>query len=184
MTHSAVARRYARGLMQAVLQLDLDQQGPEAVADDLARLAGTIAEFSTLERLVVNPAVDNDDKAAVLSEVADRIGCGDVTGRLLDVLADNERLDRLSAIVAAFRTLVDEHQGIIDATVTTPAPLGDAEVTDLRDKLAGATGRTVRLNARTDPELLGGLVTRIGDVIYDGSLRHHLSRLHDRMIEG
>lgn len=184
MTRSAVARRYARGLMQAVLQLDIDGQGPEAVATEIAALADTVRRFPTLERLMVNPAVDNADKASVLREVAERIGAGEVTARLIGVLADNERLDQIRAIATAFRRLADEHLGVIDATVTTPASLDDAAVADLRDKLAGATGRTVRLSTKTDPELLGGLVTRIGDVIYDGSLRHHLSRIHDQMIEG
>lgn len=184
MTHSAVARRYARGLLGAVEQLGLDGQGPEAVASELERLAGAVKQFPALERLVVNPAVDANAKAAVLAEVAARLECGDVTRRLLDVLAANERLDQLASIATAFRGLVDEHLGVIDAVVTTPAPLGDAEIDDLREKLAGATGRTVRLNAKTDPELLGGLVTRIGDVIYDGSLRHHLARIHGQMIDG
>lgn len=184
MSTSVVGRRYAKGMLEAVLQLDEEGQGPEQVARDLRVLADTVKRFNGLELLVLNPAVGDDAKAAVLTDVAERLGCGPLTGRLLRVLADHERVDRLAEIAGAFRHRVDEHLGIVDAEVTTPTPLGEAEVEDLRAKLARATGRTVRLRTRTDPELLGGLVTRIGDVIYDGSLRHHLGRIHDRMIEG
>lgn len=184
MNTTAVGRRYAKGLLQAVLQLQQDGQGPEEVAGELEQLAGVVKRFNGLELLVVNPAIPADQKAAVLVSVAERLDCGPVTRRLVQVLADAERLAQLGEIASAYRRLVDEHQGVIDAEVTTPAPLGEAEMEDLRDKLARATGKTVRLSTKTDPELLGGLVTRIGDVIYDGSLRHHLSRIHGRMIEG
>lgn len=184
MSASAVARRYAKGLLQAVLQLQQERQGPEEVARDVQQLADTVKRFNGLDLLVVNPSVAADKKAAVLADVAERLGCGPIVGRLVHVLAEGERLDQLDQIAVAFRRLVDKHLGVIDAEVTTPAPLDSEEMEDLRDKLARATDRVVRLSARTDPELLGGLVTRIGDVIYDGSLRHHLSRIHGRMIDG
>lgn len=184
MADSTVARRYAKGLLQAVLQLDAEGQGPEQVANEVRLLADTVADFSGLRVMVVNPSIDSDKKVAVLDELASRIGCGAVVRRLVLVLGESERLDHLDAVAGAFRRLVDEHLGVIDAEVTTPTTLGDAEIDDLRDKLARTTGREVRLRTRTDPDLLGGLVTRIGDVIYDGSLRHHLTRIHGRMVEG
>lgn len=184
MIQSTVARRYAKGALQAVLQLNLPNQGPDRVAGDLATLAATVAEHRALERMILNPAIDARDKAAVIDEVADRLGCGTVARKLLAVLAGNERLDHLAAVAESLRRLVDDHLGVIDAEVTTPVPLSERDLADLTDKLAGVTGRTVRLRARTDPRLLGGLVTRIGDMIYDGSLLHQLARIRGRMIEG
>lgn len=178
---NAVARRYAKGLLQAVLQLEQPGQGPETVARELEALADTVSEFSELERLLVNPAVDATGKVAVLDEIAEKIGAGAVTRRLLGVLAANDRLEQVRGIAGAYRGAVDAHLGVLDAEVTTPAPLSEEDVSALRDRLAGATGRTMRLTTKTDPELLGGMVTRIGDVIYDGSLRHHLATLRRRM---
>lgn len=182
MTRSAVANRYAKGLLQAVL--DGSGTTPDAVAADLERLAETIGRFSGLQLLVRNPAIDSSKKAAVLVEVATRLQAAEITRRFVALVADKERLAELSAIARSFRELVDVHQGVVNAEVTTPAPLDEASIENLRAKLAGATGLTVRLHNRVDPALLGGLVTRIGDVLYDGSLRQQLALLRDRMMEG
>ena len=70
---------------------------------------------------------------------------------------------------------------MVNAEITSPGPLSEQEKTDLRERLAQATSSQVRLNTKTDPELLGGLVTRIGDRIYDGSLRYQLDRMRGQM---
>lgn len=183
MISAAVARRYARGLMGAVLELGAEGQGLEDVARDLSALADTVARFNGLELVVLNPAIDSDRKAAVLSEVATELGAGEVTRRFLRVLAEHERLDHLGAVAELYAGLVDEHRGIINAAITSPAPLDDTALNDLEERLAQSTGRTVRLAASTDPSLLGGLTTKIGDVVYDGSLRHQLARLREQMTE-
>ena len=183
MIRTAVARRYARGLLGAVHDAAQDGQGPAQVAEQLDALAGAMARFGALEHLVRNPAIDADKKAAVIGEVADKLEAGALVHRFIDVLADNERLEHLRDIALAFRTLVDEELGIINAEVTAPQELDDAAQEELRAQLAAATGRQVRLHTRIDPGVLGGLVTRIGDVLYDGSLRHQLARMRSRMME-
>lgn len=183
MINSAVARRYARGLLGAVGDAAQEGQSAEQVAVQLDALAGTLARFSGLEDLLRNPAIDSDRKAAVVDEIADRLGAGPIVRRFVGVLADNERLEHLRDVAAAYRTLVDQELGIINAEITTPQALDDAAQEELRRQLAAATGREVRLHTRIDPAVLGGLVTRIGDVLYDGSLRHQLARMRTRMME-
>ena len=180
--NTAVARRYAKALLGAVLDARPDQ-GPEATARELSALADTVQKFSGLELLTLNPAIDNRRKAAVLDDVAQCLGAGELTRRFVEVLADHERVDHLVACAKSFAVLVDEQQGILNVEITSPEPLGEGELTDLRDRLANRTGRTVRVQARTDPDLLGGLRTRIGDNVYDGSLQRQLERLHERLTE-
>lgn len=182
MTRSAVANRYAKGLLLAVL--GDGSVTPSAVAADLEGIAETVARFSGLRLLTLNPAIDPAKKAAVLDELAERLQAAAITRRFLAVVTDKERLPELASMARSFRALVDAHEGIVNAEVTTPTPLDEAAVESLRQKLTAATGRTVRLHTRVDPGLLGGLVTRIGDVLYDGSLRHQLAHLRDRMMEG
>jgi F-type H+-transporting ATPase subunit delta len=182
MINAAVARRYAKALLGAALD-DTIAQGVDEIAPELSALAATVQEFNGLELLVLNPAIDNTRKAAVLGEVAERLGAGALTRRFVDVLAAHERIDHLVACAESFAALVDAHQGVINAEITSPVPLGEAEIRDLRDRLASTTGRTVRLRAQTDPELLGGLRTRIGDNVYDGSLRFQLERMRERLTE-
>ena len=182
MTRSAVANRYAKGLLQAALaepSIPLD-----TIAGDLERMAETIEQFSSLQLLVLNPAIDPTKTVAVLDEVGTKLQLADITRRFVALVAEKKRLAELPAMARAFRERVDAHEGIVNAEVTTPAPLAEADVESLRQKLAAATGRKVRLQTRVDPGLLGGLVTRIGDVLYDGSLRHQLAHLRNRMMEG
>jgi len=181
MTHSAVSRRYAKGLLAAVLEANEPGQTPEIVAGELEALAEAVRQHSSLALVVMNPAIDSGKKGAVLEQVAGKLGLGLFTRRLVALLAEKERLAELQSIARSMRALVDDHLQIVNAEVTTPAPLDEAAVQDLRKKLETAHGKTVRLKTRVDPELLGGLVTRIGDVLYDGSLRHQLARMRGQM---
>jgi len=178
MISSAVARRYARGLLGAAVDRGEDI---EALTAQLREIGATVSEHNGLELLVLNPAVDSDRKGAVLKDIADRLGAGEMAKRFIEVLAHNDRLDHLREAVDAFGTLADEHLGVVNAVITAPLPLDEAAVTTLKDKLAQATGRAVRIEVKTDPELLGGLTTRIGDVVYDGSLRHQLNQMREQI---
>ncbi len=182
MINAAVARRYAKALLGAALDVNTAQDLDET-AREMSTLAETVERFNGLELLLLNPAIDSRRKAAVLGEVAERLGAGELTRRFIDVLADHERIDHLVASAKSFTALVDDHHGVINAEITSPEPLSETELADLRDRLASTTGRTVRLQARTDPELFGGLRTRIGDIVYDGSLRHQLERMRERLTE-
>lgn len=183
MSRSAVAKRYARGLMQAVLAAPAAVDAA-VVAGDLENLADTIRESTNLELVTLNPAINPGTKAAILDEVAARLQATDMARQFVALVARKQRLAELPAMARAFRDEVDAHQGIVNAQVTTPTALDEAAVESLREKLAAATGNTVRLETRVDPALLGGLVTRIGDVLYDGSLRQQLAHLRSRMMQG
>jgi F-type H+-transporting ATPase subunit delta len=178
MNKEAVARRYAKGLLGAALDKG---EALEPLVDQLTALAAAVDEHNGLELLLINPAIDADKKLAVLVEIATVLGAGDTTTRFLQVMGQNERLDHLRHAVSLFSALADEHMGIVNAEITSPQPLDEAAVADLKEKLAQAAGCAVRLDVKTDPDLLGGLTTRIGDVVYDGSLRHQLEQMRERI---
>lgn len=178
MINEAIARRYAKGLLGAAL----DQSEPlEPLVEHLGELAAAVDGHAGLELLLLNPAVEAEKKVAVVVEIADTLGAGEMAKRFLQVLGQNERLDHLRQAVALFATMADEHMGIVNAEITSPQPLDNTAVQNLKEKLARASGRVVRLNVKTDPDLLGGLTTRIGDVVYDGSLRHQLEQMRERI---
>lgn len=177
---TAVAKRYARALFR-VLGARGETEACDRAAELLQALAAAVREHGTLRQVLANPAIDAQRKAAVLAEIVERMGGDAVLQRFARVVAEHERADRLPEIARAFRARVDAARGVLDAEVVTPRPLGAGEIERLAKQLAARTGRQVRLRTNTDPTLLGGLVTRIGDVIYDGSLRHQLARLRERM---
>ncbi len=178
MINEAIARRYAKGLLGAALE----QGEPlEPLVERLSELAAAVDGHAGLELLLLNPAVEAEKKVAVVIEIADTLGASEMARRFLEVLGQNDRLDHLRQAVALFAAMADEHMGIVNAEITSPQPLDETAVEDLKEKLARASGRVVRLNVKTDPDLLGGLTTRIGDVVYDGSLRRQLEQMRERI---
>jgi len=183
MVSRAVSRRYAKGLLQAAVAEPVDDTGLRALAEQLRGLADIIAEHRMLRVMLVNPAVAPTKKAAIVLEVVERLGLAAIGQRFIRVLGEKDRLSELMAIAEVFGEMVDERTGVINAEITTPTELGADSTSILRGKLAEATGRSVRMTTRTDPEIMGGLITRIGDLVYDGSVRQHLDRIHEQIVK-
>lgn len=179
MLSHTVAHRYAKGLLDAVASVAPGHE--QAVKEQLDALVEAVEGHDALQLLVVNPAISAQQKKAILSKISETLGVSDLVVRFVDVVADKERLDHLALMAEAYGKLLDEHLGIVSAEVTTSTPLNPGQTAELENSLRRATGAEVRIARRTDPELLGGVVTRIGDVVYDGSLRGHLERIRQRL---
>ena len=179
MLSHTVARRYAKGLLGAVGELIPGQE--RAIGDQLTALVETIDDHDALKLLVVNPAIPAPKKSAILGKISEIIDIHDVTRRFIDLLAEKQRLDHLSLIAKVYGELVDEHLGVVTAQITTSVPLNPGQVAELEASLRRATGGEVRLSRHTDPELLGGVITRIGDTVYDGSVKGYLERIRERL---
>jgi F-type H+-transporting ATPase subunit delta len=179
MLSRTVARRYAKGLLDAIASVAPGRES--AVQEQLRNLVETIESHPALRLVIANPAIPGQQKAAILGKIGENTGVDGILIRFLDVVADKERLDHLSLIAKVYGELVDQHLGIVTAKITTARPLNPGQIAELEASLREATGATVRLERDTDPGLVGGVVTRIGDVIYDGSIRGHLARIRERL---
>jgi F-type H+-transporting ATPase subunit delta len=179
MLSHTIARRYAKGLLDAVIEV---APGTErAVVEELAALVAAIESHDGLRLLVINPAIAASEKQAIIGKIAETLGVSAPVRRFVDLLAEKKRLDHISLIAEVYGTLVDEYLGVITADITTSIPLNPGQVAQLESSLREATGGDVRITRHTDPELLGGVVTRIGDVVYDGSVKGHLERIRERL---
>jgi len=179
MLSHTIARRYAKGLLDAVIEV---APGTEpAVAEELAALVAAIESHDGLRLLVINPAIAASEKQAIIGKIAEALGASASVRRFVDLLAEKKRLDHLPLIAEVYGTLVDEYLGVITADITTSIPLNPGQIAQLENSLREATGGDVRITRHTDPELLGGVVTRIGDVVYDGSVKGHLERIRERL---
>ena len=174
-----VAHRYAKGLLDAVSSVAPGQEG--VIQEQLSGLVEAVEGHDALKLVVANPAVSAQQKQAIFRKISETLGVSDLLARFVEVVADKKRLDHLALMVQAYGKLLDEHVGIVRAEVTTSTALNPGQVAQLENSLRQATGAEVRISRRTDPELLGGVVTRIGDVVYDGSLRGHLERIRQRL---
>ena len=168
-----VARRYAK----ALLEIGSETGTLAALVDEVHSVAEVYASSKELQRALDNPLVAHDAKKAILADLADRAGVSAVTKNTLLLLGDRRRLHALPAIAQLLREMSDAKQGILRAEVTTAVPLSDAYYQKLQAQLEKLTGQKVAIDKVEDPSILAGVVARIGDRVYDGSLRSRLTEL-------
>jgi F-type H+-transporting ATPase subunit delta len=137
----------------------------------------------SLEKVMLHPAVPVQRKRAVMVALVERARLSPILSKLLVLLAERDRLVLLPDLLSAYRERVLDHQQIVRAEITTASPIGPDQAQAIERGLAKVTGRTVRLGVRTDPSLIGGVVARIGDTIYDGSVTTQLERMKKRLVE-
>jgi F-type H+-transporting ATPase subunit delta len=178
MSVSIVARRYA----QALLELGVEQGSLDQLVQELTTIAGAWETSSELRNALENPLVSHAAKKAVMSELSAQIGATPTMRNVLLLLVDRRRTKTLPYLARTLRELADARKGIVRAEVTTAAPLGDGYYARLQAQLEKMTGKRVVVDRVTDPSLIAGVVTRIGDRIFDGSLRTRLQSLRDSLM--
>ena len=181
MTNKTAALRYARAVLEVGIKEQADLEGLER---DLAAFAGLLSDHPALAKVLLNPAVPVPRKRAAVVELTTRMQPAAIVGKLLVMLAERDRLVLLSDLLASYRDLLLAHRNVVRAELTTAIPLDPARAAAIEQQLARATGRTVTLQTRTDPAIIGGLVARIGSTVYDGSVTRQLEKMKERLTEG
>ncbi|HVR91488.1 MAG TPA: F0F1 ATP synthase subunit delta [Novosphingobium sp.] len=169
--------RYA----SALFELANETTVVAAVESDLERLGAAVAGSDDLAALIRNPEVGRDAAAKALDGIANLLGLSQLTRNFLGVLAQNRRLAVLPAIVHAFAAIAAAARGEVTADVTSAHPLDDAQLAALAAKLKAREGKDVKIKASVDPDILGGLVVRIGSQQIDSSIRTRLNTLAHAM---
>jgi F-type H+-transporting ATPase subunit delta len=178
-THRTAATRYARALIEVAQKerADLTQ-----IETQLADFAALVAGHQNLQQALLNPAVPAPRKRAAVAELTAHAKLQPVLGKLLVLLAERDRLVLLPDLLDAYRERLQAIQNVVSAVVTTATALPLERTQQIEQSLARATGRTVRLSTRVDPSIVGGIVTRIGSTVYDGSVTNHLRRMKQRLL--
>jgi F-type H+-transporting ATPase subunit delta len=179
-TNRTAAIRYARALLDVAQKENADLNRIEA---DLARFAALLDQHEALRKVLFSPVVPTGRKRDAVSAIVQQLEVHPIVGKLLMLLAERDRVIVLSDLLATYRQRLLDVQHVVRAEVTTAAPISPAQTSDIEQNLARITGRTVRLTTRVDPQILGGLVARVGDTIYDGSITGHLQRMKQRLEE-
>lgn len=178
MSVQTVARRYAAALADVVVARGEARE----VQEELGAWEQMMLSNQQLLEVFRNPTVPYEQKRKVLNALIARTKVRPTTANFLQVLLQNQRLSELSEVNKRFAQVLDERSGVVSADVTTARPVPDAAQEALRAKLTTMTGKNVRLSFKTDGELIGGLVTRIGSTVYDGSVRNHLEQAKAKLI--
>lgn len=172
-----MARRYAVALADVITAR---RESAEVQAEVEAWEQMMVTNPSLLEAFS-NPTVPYDQKVKVLEELIARTQVRPTTANFLQLLLKNQRLAELPAVNIKLADVLDERAGVISAQVTSARPVSDATKAALEEKLGKLTGKKIRLTYGTDESLIGGIVTRMGSTIYDGSVRNQLRRLGEEL---
>jgi F-type H+-transporting ATPase subunit delta len=165
--------RYAGALFELAKE---QGQGAE-VEGALKGFEALLGESEDLRRFVRSPVISGEEQAKALSAILAKAGVGGLTANFLGLLAKNRRLFAVGDIIKAFMARAAAARGEVQAEVASALPLTDAQRAQLESVLKGQLGKDVRLAAKVDPHLLGGLVVKLGSRMIDNSVRTRLNGL-------
>jgi len=177
---NAIARRYAK----ALVQLAAEEKSVEKFQAGLTAFEAVLAGNPDLLAILTSPAHRVEVKREIVRDLLARLALPATPANFLQLLLDRNRLGYLSQIIASYGALADELSGVVRPTLTSAMPLDDRQVEEIKGTLAKYTGKRVVLKVEVDPALIGGVVTRIGDMAFDGSLKTQLTRIGDILQKG
>ena len=176
---SGVAGRYADAFFELMDQND----ALDAAETDLAALYTAIKSGGDFAEFLKSPLYSTDDRLKVVSALADKNNFNALTKNFLSLLAQNRRLFALDSIIVAFKARLARHRGEVDAEAITAIQLNADQSRRLRSEIETIVGKAVNLETRVDPDLLGGMIVKVGSRMIDSSLRTKLNRLQSVMKE-
>lgn len=179
MISSSVARRY----VTALFELAGEQDKQQLVTAQLKELTSLISRETELERALTNPTIPPAKKLSIFEELQKSMKLDAVAYNFVRLLIRKGRVDYLETMCEELDDLERERQGIVAVEISTAKELNSNEENDLRLKLESSTGKKVELKTSVNPQLLGGLVARIGSTVYDGSIDHQLAQIQQRLGE-
>jgi F-type H+-transporting ATPase subunit delta len=178
MITGSLARRYAR----ALLEIGESTKTTEVIGREVDALTAAYTASPELATALSNPIISHDRRRLVLEAILARLAVSPTTRRFALLILERERTAYLPAIARELRALTDARVGRVRARVVSAKALSPQTVTEVRALLARITGKTVVLEEKVDPELIGGVVTHVGDQVYDGSIRTQLERMRERIL--
>jgi F-type H+-transporting ATPase subunit delta len=171
--NTAISGRYAK----ALFALAHEKGQAVQVSADMQALEAMLKASSDLKNLVHSPLIARRDQTAAVTQLAEKSHFSAVTCNLLGLLAKNRRLSLLAPIIAAYRAMVAAANNEKTAEVTSAYPLHLHQVEALKAKLSAQLGGKVNLTLTTNPEILGGLIIKVGSRLMDNSVKGKLDRL-------
>jgi F-type H+-transporting ATPase subunit delta len=152
-----------------------------ALRTELTRFDQMRKSSTELQELYANPGIEYAQKSKITHTIAHRLGLSEMTVKILDVLTRNHRMNGLGPVIEALAEMIRTATDTVAADVRSAKPLNDQEQAELRRTLEKKAGRKVELTIKTDPELIGGLVAKIGSEVFDASVTGKIDRFRESL---
>lgn len=179
MTGDVLSIRYAT----ALIELAKEEKVHEEVGQELARFADA-CEGSDLKKVLLDPSCDLDSKLSIVDDISGKLKIKGTLKNFARLLVEKKRIGLVASVNESYQFLCDEAAGRVQAQVTIPFEPAKADEEEIRKGLEKATGKKVIMDIKVDPELIGGVVARVGSIIYDGSIRTQLNNIKNNIMKG
>ncbi|MBV8735170.1 MAG: F0F1 ATP synthase subunit delta [Solirubrobacterales bacterium] len=170
-----IAQVYARALFEVAQERGL----LDTIREQLDQFSKALGEDRQLQIFFFSPYFSSEEKKRALHRVVE--GAEDTFMSFLETLIDGHRMPALFRIRARYKRLWDEANRVLPVSVTSAVPLDESIVNEIGERIGEQTGETVQLTTTADPEILGGIIVRVGNAILDASLRNRLNQLRNQL---
>jgi F-type H+-transporting ATPase subunit delta len=172
-----IAKKYAK----ALLEIGLEDGNYEVLGQDLNKMADLLRESKELRVALWGAEFRKPTRKVIGRKISERLGLAPTTIRFIELLIQKKRIDLFFEITRAYQDRCDEVAGRIRATLVTPVELPSGLVQEIKSQLESSTGKKIIFSLEKDPSLIGGFLTKIGNVVYDGSLKGQIAKLRDNL---
>jgi F-type H+-transporting ATPase subunit delta len=176
---AGIADRYATALFDLARETD----SIDRLESDIDALDAALGASADLRELTASPLYSRADTARAIVAVANAMNLSQLVANTLGLMAQKGRLFALSQLIRQTRARIADHRGVVTAEIVSAVPLTEAQRTQLEETLRNAAGRTIRIDARVDRGLIGGLIVRLGSRMIDTTIASRLARLQNAMKE-
>jgi len=159
------------------MEIGTEDGSYQRIGQDVASMADAIATSGELSNLLTNPVFPREDREKIVLSILQRIGASKTVINFSRLLLDRECLSILPDISRELSAMIDAKSGQLTAEVTSAVALSPMQQNELKATLETLSGKKIQIEATEDPSLLGGLVAKVGDLVYDGSVRTQLLEL-------
>lgn len=180
MKNLVIAKRYAKALFNLALEQGQVEQYRQEL-DDFVRLLNELPELADA---IENPLYPEPTRKNIFTAVADKAELTSIMRSFIDLLVQKKRVQFLGDISEYYHKLIDEHENIARARIKAATPLDDQAIQEIASSLEKMTGKKVAVEFEQDPELIGGVLAQIGDLVLDGSVRRQLLNIKESLKRG
>ena len=174
-------RRFARPYARAIMDVVGSPEKATALRTELTRFDEARKSSTELQELYANPGIEYSQKAKITQTIAQRLDLSELAVKVLDVLTRNRRMNGLTSVIEALAEMIRVATDTVAADVRSAKPLSDQEQAELRRTLEKKAGRKVELTIKTDTELIGGLVAKIGSEVFDASVLGKIEKFRESL---
>jgi F-type H+-transporting ATPase subunit delta len=175
--NTTLAKRYAK----ALVEIGQERNALEKYGDDLSSVTELMGDSKDFREVLINPVFTREDKKRIAGQIFEKLQTDPMVANFVNLLIDRKRIDQLAGIEKAYRGEVDDIRGITRGEVISAEPLSEEQLGRVTDALSQISGKKVLVATRVESSLMGGLTAKVGDKVFDGTIRTQLSQLKETL---